>query len=220
MAGLEARMARLRRAKKNVGTVPSVANRPDWYTDSIFAQQSFTGCNPTSITRASDEWITRFKQSATDQNNEGMSTLLQTVAPAQMFIQDYSYFRSAVGSLPDSALRSDDGKRFGCAAVTLFHLTSSGDLHPLAIVLDYRGSMVGSVVVFNKRLSPADPKTSEATDWPWRYAKMCHQVSEWTHHQLVVHLNDCHFVQEAIIVSAQRSFPADHIVHTLLEPHW
>jgi hypothetical protein len=49
---------------------------------------------------------------------------------------------------------------------------------------------------------------------------MCNQVSDWTKHELTVHLNDCHFVEEATIVAAQRSFPADHVVFNLLAPHW
>jgi hypothetical protein len=222
MSGLEARMARLRRANKNVAIEPSVANRPDWYSDSVFAQQAFTGPNPVSITQASLPWIRRFKNAAQSQSNVRMYVLLCDTAPKQFFIQDYSYFRLAVETSSESMLGSEDGKRFGCASVTLFLLTPSGDLHPLSIVLDYKGGMENSIVIFNNRLDPSSTSVldSEARDWPWRYAKMCHQVADWTHHEIRVNLTECHFVPEAIIVATRRSFPEDHIVFRLLEPHW
>jgi len=99
-------------------------------------------------------------------------------------------------------------------------LSTEGDLHPLAIVLDYTVSIEKSVVIFNQRLKSSDPTESEKEDWPWRYAKMCNQVSDWVRHEMAIHLNDCHFIEEATIVAAYRSFPSNHVVYNLLEPHW
>jgi hypothetical protein len=39
-------------------------------------------------------------------------------------------------------------------------------------------------------------------------------------HELTVHLVNTHFVEEAVIVATHRSFPPDHVVYSLLEPHW
>jgi hypothetical protein len=61
---------------------------------------------------------------------------------------------------------------------------------------------------------------SEATDWPWRYAKLCAQVSDWTRHVSTVHLVNAHFIEEAAIVAVQRAFPNNHTVYRLLELHW
>ncbi|KAK0110865.1 hypothetical protein ONS96_002453 [Cadophora gregata f. sp. sojae] len=219
MAGIQARMKQLTRAKKNIGTEPSVANRDDWYTDAVFAQQSFTGSNPTSITLAG-EWVGKFKAVAKEQGRNDVAVLLEYSKAESFFIQDCSYFRDAADAAPDTVLKSDDGKRFGCASVTLLQLREDGNLHPLAIIIDYKVSMEKSVVIFNKRITPQDSKATEEQDWPWRYAKMCSQVSDWTKHEIQVHLNDCHFVEEASIVAAQRSFTADHIVYRILEPHW
>ncbi len=213
-------MRQLTRAKKNIGAEPSIANRDDWYSDAVFAQQSFTGPNPTSITLATRGWLERFLRAAIHQGKYDMVALLKLAKPESMYMQDNSYFRNAANAAPNSTLQSDDMTRFSCASVTLFQLSPEGNLHPLAIVLDYRVSMKNSVCIFNQRLTYLDSTETEATDWPWRYAKMCHQVSDWTRHQLQVHLNDCHFVEEATIVAAQRSFPFDHIVYKLLEPHW
>ncbi|PVH71666.1 Lipoxygenase [Cadophora sp. DSE1049] len=220
MAGIEARMKRLTRANKNIGTEASVGNREDWYTDAVFAQQSFTGSNPTSIASAGAEWVGKFKGVAKTQGRTDIAILLEYARAESFFIQDCSYFREAANAAPAATLQSDDKKRFGCASVTLFQLREDGNLHPLAIIIDFKMSIEDSVVIFNKRLTPVDSTSTEEQDWPWRYAKMCSQVSDWTRHEIQVHLNDCHFVEEATIVAAQRSFTADHIVYRLLEPHW
>jgi len=220
MAQIETRMESLTKQGKNIGSVPSIGNRKDWYTDAVFAQQSFTGSNPTTITNATSEWVKRFMGAANSQGNKGMHTLLSTAPITTVYIEDNSNFRSAVHATPDATLCSEDGKRFGCSAVTLFQLHNDGKLHPLAIVLDYRGSMENSVCIFNRRIYPDDSMDHESSDWPWRYAKLCSQVSDWIRHECGIHLNECHFVQEATIVAAQRSFPTDHVVYNLLAPHW
>jgi hypothetical protein len=86
--------------------------------------------------------------------------------------------------------------------------------------LDYKENITKSITIFNKRLSPTDSTRSEATDWPWRYAKMCAQVSDWHTHELGVHLTHTHLIEEAIIVASHRTIPEDHPVFELLYPHW
>jgi hypothetical protein len=113
-----------------------------------------------------------------------MQALLVNSDPASIYIQDYSYFREAIGAPADAVLTSNNQERFGCAAVTLFHLTKTGVLHPLAIVIDYRINMENSVVIFNRRLRSTDSTAGEANDWAWRFAKLCNQVSDWTRHGL------------------------------------
>jgi hypothetical protein len=215
MAQIESRMRTM-----SIGSVPSIADRTDWFTDAVFAQQAFSGSNPTTIARSSMEWLTRFMTAANGQGNKGMYTLLSNANIESMFIQDCSYFRAACSAQPDQTLCSEDGRRFGCASVTLFHLSPGGALHPLAIVLDWRGNMGNSVCIFNTRLTPDHNGAQEANDWPWRYAKLCSQVADWTRSECGTHLTDCHFVQEAVIVAAQRSFPTDHVVFNILAPHW
>lgn len=151
-----------------------------------------------------------------------MYNLLSTAEADSLYVQDYSYFRAAVGAAPDAPMVSGTGsqKRYACAAVSLFQLSASGKLHPLAVVLDYRKTMETSVVMFNRRLRASDPTTNEATDWPWRYAKMCAQISDWTRHEVEVHLVNTHLVEEAVIVAAHRTLPAEHAVFRLLQPHW
>lgn len=229
MLALEARNATLHAEAstgflhpQNMFTSPNVGLRADWFTDAVFAQQSFTGPNPTTIALASKQWIQTFTQAAA--GNTAVFNLLNTAPAGSFYIQDYSYFRDAVGLKPTDqivASPSDDNvPQFGCASVALFYLPPSGQIHPLAIILDWKGSLAASVTIFNKRIHPTDSTLGEAGDWPWRYAKMCVQVSDWTRHELTIHLTNTHFIEEVTLVAAQRTFPTDHPVYQLLKEHW
>ncbi|KAF8438291.1 lipoxygenase, partial [Terfezia claveryi] len=218
----------------NVGTrttprPPGVPLKLDWYTDFVFAQQYFTGTNPSTIRLATIEWITRFRDAAKGQGKEDMVTLIDQAAEAKsLYVQDYSDFRTMVGAQPTEIFQSnaslpDDTKkwRWAVAPVCLFNLPADdGILHPLAIVIDYIKDMASSVVIFNKRLNSSVTSIDEATDWPWRYAKTCIQVADWHKHELGVHLSLTHLVEEAIIVAAHRSFDDNHPVYRILRPHW
>ncbi|KAM3073897.1 hypothetical protein ACMFMG_008515 [Clarireedia jacksonii] len=203
--------------RRDIGKASNIGTRKDWYSDEVYGQQQFTGVNPTTIRAASDDWIRQFKAAASAQGN---GAAMKVLASGSLFVQDYSYFRKFIGAKPTSPLQSDDGKRWGCAAVSLFQLTSAGKLHPIAIILDYKENITKSVTIFNRRLSPTDSTRSEASDWPWRYAKMCTQVSDWHAHELGAHLTHTHLVEEAIIVASHRTIPEDHPVFELLSPHW
>ncbi|KAB8345817.1 hypothetical protein FH972_022872 [Carpinus fangiana] len=242
MAGLAKRNQELRAQKKDIFKEPNIGDRDDWYTDRIFAQQQFTGTNPVTLEKVSKHLYKEFVDTAEEQKNDGVAKVLAQVDIKDLYVQDYSYFRNAVKVDPHDDLhsikdesflhriadffssdaRNDDAIRYLCAAVCLFHLEASGDLHPLAIVIDYKESMHKSVVLFNKRLSSTDRPAnhSEENDWPWRYAKTCVSASEWTRHEVAVHLTNAHFVEEATIVAAQRSFEQTHPVYSLLQPHW
>ncbi|KAG8677987.1 hypothetical protein FRC09_020220 [Ceratobasidium sp. 395] len=124
-----------------------------------------------------------------------------------------------MGLLNDQELLSGDG-RYGAAPVALFHLGANGHLHPLAIAIDYKGSLAESVVIFNKHLTPSADLVEEAKDWPWRYAKTCVQSADWLRHEVVIHLVNTHLVEEATIVAAHRTLPPHHIVFHLLQKYW
>lgn len=211
---------------KNIGDLP------DWWSDARYAQQQFTGTNPTTICLASSRWVQDFKNVAHAQGRAAAyaESFLTSADPKSLYIQDCSYFREAVHAEPLEPLRAKGSDRYACAAVSLFHLSEMGQLHPIAIVIDYKGSMDNSVVVFNKRLTPIDPYApqternellqKEKDDWPWRYAKTCAQVSDWIRHELAIHLVETHMAEEVIIVAANRCFDITHPVFQLLEPHW
>ncbi|KAK7425890.1 hypothetical protein QQZ08_007604 [Neonectria magnoliae] len=196
---------------------------PDWFTDRRFADQSFTGTNPTTIEKVPKDLLAEFIATAKRNGYEDWAKSLPQTDPNSLFVQDCRYLRAAVGASPNEELRhkeplSDDN--WACAAVTLFQLHDSGKLHPIAIVCDYKTSMQNSVTIFNKRKLPTDPSDKEETDWPWRYAKTCSQVSDWVRHEISVHLTRAHMIEEALIVATHRTIPMKHIVFKLLEPHW
>ncbi|TEB17475.1 Lipoxygenase [Coprinellus micaceus] len=189
--------------EKNVGL------RPDWYTDAVFAQQHFTGVNPTALKRASDDWVKAFAK----------AFQLISTYPSSLYVVDNSDYP------PGHPVQTPNGPvygqpAYGCASITLFSLSDFGRLHPLAICLDYKGSLEKSVTIFNKCLTAYASSDSEAEDWPWRFAKMCSMTSDWTRHELAVHLTETHLVEEAIIIAAQRNLPDSHIVYQLLKEHW
>ncbi|KAI5460561.1 lipoxygenase [Mariannaea sp. PMI_226] len=196
---------------------------PDWYSDRRFADQSFTGTNPTTIEKIPEELLNEFIETAKRCGYDYWARTLPKTEPSSLFVQDCRYFRKAVGAQPDEELFhkehvSDDN--WACAAVTLFQLHPDGKLHPIAIVCDYKTSMKDSVTIFNQRKLPTDPSDKEEGDWAWRYAKTCAQVSDWIRHEVSVHLTRAHLIEEALIVATHRSIPMDHIVFKLLEPHW
>lgn len=221
IAEIEERNRHNRKTGTDVMRGQNIGDLSDWYSDARFAQQYLTGANPTTITLASDEWLAKFINAAEKQNPKAVD-LFRTAGPKSFYIQDYSYFRDAIKASADYEMVAEgsEGKRWSCASVSLFQLHPDGRLHPLAIVIDYKGSMDNSVTIFNKRLHPSDSTDSEKTDWPWRYAKTCTQVSDWTCHELAVHLTDTHMIEEVIIVATNRHMDSQHPVYRLLKPHW
>ncbi|EME46536.1 hypothetical protein DOTSEDRAFT_61160 [Dothistroma septosporum NZE10] len=225
---------RNRTSANDIFDLPNIGDLEDWYSDRRFAQQYFTGPNPTTIERASETWIQRFVQNATDApEDQKMKQRIEEIAGHDrdsLYMQDYSYFRHFAGVgefdeihcdfeetfLEHGEKRTRTSKRYGMASVCLFHLHQDGNLQPLAIVLDWRDSAADSIFVYNKEL----PFSQQREDWPWRYAKTCVQCSDWLRHEVVVHLTNTHLVEEAVIVGAQRSFGDTHPVFQLLYPHW
>lgn len=209
----------------------NIGNLHDWYTDARFAQQHLSGVNPTTIQTAPPEKIEAYAAEAGKQKLEGMKKLLSQ--GKDLLIQDYSYFREAtsvtneqsfMNTIPELKQGKPTGKfalRYACASIVVFQLNEDGRLHPLAITLDYRGSLAKSVTIFNRRLKPGDKgDISEKDDWPWRYAKTCAQTADWARHEIAVHLVDTHMVEEAIIVATNRTIPEEHLLYEILSPHW
>lgn len=207
MADIDKRNATLRAEKKNILSEPNIGDLKihKWYTDEIFAQQQFTGTNPVTIQIASAAWIQAFTEAAASQKlTEHVALLDSASKTSSLYVQDCGYYRSVLGVSADAEFKADntpkDRPRYASSSVTLFHLTDSGKLHPLAVVIDFKGSVENSVTIFNTRKSP-DEQTDQANDWPWRYAKSVAQSSDWLQHELTVHLTNCHLVEEATIVS-------------------
>ena len=212
---IETKNSTLLKEKRDAFDEDNIGSRPDWWSDAVFAQQQFVGANPTTIQKAGPSWVKQFAELS--QSKQEMYRVLSGDAES-FYVQDCSYFRAAIGADEHADMVSADGMRRLPAAVTLFQLNDVGVLHPLAVAIDFKGSLKDSVVIFNERLNTASPESSD--NWPWRYAKTCAQVSDWLRHEVVVHLVNTHLVEEVTIVAAHRAFSIDHPVYRLLQPHW
>lgn len=226
LAELDKRNATLRSKKKNILSEPNVGDlkKHKWFSDECFAQQQFTGTNPVTIKIANETWIKNFTKAATDQNKSQFVDLLNTASKtASLYVQDCSFYREYLKLAPDAVLQATgtakDQPRYAASSVTLFHLTAAGLLHPLAIIVDWKGSMDKSVTIFNTRLTP-EQQMDQEHDWPWRYAKSVAQSSDWLQHEAAIHLTNCHLIEEATIVASKRALPTDHLVYRCLQPHW
>lgn len=211
----------------------NIGNLADWYSDARFAQQHLSGVNPTTIEKARPGKVKAYIDEAGKQGLEGMKKLLSS-ENNDILIQDYSYFREATGVSSDQEFKNTipeidanmkpTGKfafRYACAPIVIFQLHEDGRLHPLAITIDYRGTLDKSVTIFNRRSTPDEKgNTDEKDDWPWRYAKTCAQTADWARHEIAVHLVDTHMIEEAIIVATNRTIPEDHLLYDILSPHW
>ncbi|KAI3585493.1 lipoxygenase [Fusarium oxysporum f. sp. albedinis] len=206
----------------------NMGEHADWYSDAKFAQQHFSGVNPSTIETAPAEKIKAYIAEAEKQGLDAVKKLLEE--GKDLLIQDYSYFREATGVKDDeefcNTIKNPDpagqpSYRYAAASVIIFQLHEDGRLHPLAITLDYKGSLDNSVTIFNQRLNPDDEgKIAEKDDWPWRYAKTVAQTADWARHEVATHLVDTHMIEEAIIVATNRTIPERHILYEILSPHW
>jgi hypothetical protein len=175
---------------------------PFRYTDAVFSQQQLIGTNPVTLESASKDWMDGFTAVASKQANQLAVDILTGRASDSdpndsFYVQDYSWFRQATGLGPSDLMQSDDGLRKSSAPVALFRLTAKGGkLHPLAICIDFKGSLASSVVLFNNRLRVTDDRPDESSDWPWRYAKTVVQCGDWHRHEIGVHLTESHFIEE------------------------
>jgi hypothetical protein len=72
----------------------------------VFAQQHFTGTNPTTIGIASGAWIQRFMQETEEHCVPEVARLLREDAQS-FYVQDNSYFRASMRLNADVELKSD-----------------------------------------------------------------------------------------------------------------
>ena len=167
------RKMRAKWALKDIYSLPNMGDLEDWFADARFAQQHFTGTNPTTIERASEQWILHFTGASQDPADKRAQKVIMDLgygSPDSLYVQDYSYFREAA-EMDKSAIikcefeetyeeggqiKTRKSHRYGCASVCLFYLNDSGVLQPLSIVIDWRGSADKSVTIYNRELIKRD----------------------------------------------------------------
>ena len=173
LADVENYNRQMRAKSRDIFNLPNVGDLEDWYSDARFAQQHFTGTNPTTIERASERWIEHFAEASKDPADKKAQAIIMGLAYSSqesLYVQDYSYFRKAAEMDESAVIRCEfdetykdiNGKiksrkayRYGCASVCLFYLNDAGVLQPLAIVIDWRGAEK-CVTIYNRELVKRD----------------------------------------------------------------
>ncbi|GJZ53767.1 linoleate 13S-lipoxygenase 3-1, chloroplastic-like protein [Tanacetum coccineum] len=193
-------------------------DRFSWLRDDEFARQALAGVNPVSIEKLKvfppvsqlDPEIYGPQESALKEEHilgylNGMS-VQQAIEENKLFIIDYHDiylpFLDRINAL-------DERKAY--ATRTIFFLTPSGTLKPIAIELSLPRALPGSQP---KRV--LTPPVDATSNWTWQLAKAHVCSNDAGVHQLSHH---CHAAMEPFILSAHRQLSAMHPIFKLLDPH-
>ncbi|XVE88618.1 hypothetical protein DITRI_Ditri19aG0084000 [Diplodiscus trichospermus] len=192
-----------------------------WLRDDEFGRQALAGVNPVNIERLTvfppvsklDPEIYGPQQSALKEEHiagqlNGM-TVQQALEENKLFMVDYHDiylpFLDRINSL--------DGRK-SYATRTIFFLTPSGTLKPIAIELSLPHTAQGSR---SKRV--VTPPVDATTNWIWQLAKAHVCSNDAGVHQLVNHWLRTHASMEPFILAAHRQLSAMHPIFKLLDPH-
>ncbi|XP_023734299.1 lipoxygenase 1, chloroplastic [Lactuca sativa] len=192
-----------------------------WLRDYEFGRQALAGVNPVNIEKLKvfppvsqlDPEIYGQQESALKEEHisgylNGMS-VQQAMEENKLFIIDYhdTYlpFLDHINSL--------DGRK-AYATRTIFYLTQSGTLKPVAIELSLPRALPGSR---SKRV--VTPPVDATSNWTWQLAKAHVCSNDAGVHQLANHWLRTHAAMEPFILSAHRQLSAMHPIFKLLDPH-
>ncbi|CAI9766062.1 unnamed protein product [Fraxinus pennsylvanica] len=192
-----------------------------WLRDDEFGRQAIAGINPVGVERLHnfppvsklDPEIYGRQESALKEehivgNLNGM-TVQEALEANKLFIIDYHDiylpFLDGINAL--------DGRK-AYATRTIFFLTDSGTLKPIAIELSLPQTAPSSR---SKRV--VTPPVDATTDWMWKLAKAHVSANDAGVHQLVNHWLRTHATMEPFILAAHRQLSAMHPIFKLLDPH-
>jgi arachidonate 15-lipoxygenase len=179
-----------------------------YQTDRSFAEQRLSGANPMVMRwlKPTDDRAQLLHQLA--QSNTKIAALLNVAAEldkGNLYIADYTGLADGyTGPRQVKGGRFDDRQKYlpKCRG---FFWWNGQELMPLAIQLadgDHR--------LYTKY----DP------DLDWLYAKICLQVADGNHHELVAHLGQVHMVMEPFAMATNRQLAQNHPLSLLLRPHF
>ncbi|CAK9146782.1 unnamed protein product [Ilex paraguariensis] len=193
-----------------------------WFRDVEFGRQTLAGLNPYSI-QLVKKWPLKSELDPTvygppesaittelvEQEIKGFMTVDEAVEKKRLFILDYhDLLLPYVNKVREIKGTTLYGSR------TLFFLTPSGTLRPLAIELT-RPPLDGKPQ-WKKVYRPS----WSATDaWLWRLAKVHVLAHDSGYHQLVSHWLRTHCCTEPYIIATNRQLSTMHPIFRLLHPH-
>ncbi|KAL0354467.1 UNVERIFIED_CONTAM: Linoleate 13S-lipoxygenase 3-1, chloroplastic [Sesamum radiatum] len=203
--------------------VPKIVSKDKfaWLRDDEFARQAIAGVNPVNIERLQvyppasklDPEIYGPQESALKEEHisaqlNGM-TVQQALDSSRLYIIDYHDIY-----LPFlDRMNALDGRK-SYATRTIFFLTDSGTLKPIAIELSLPPT---SPNTRSKRV--LTPPVDATTYWMWQLAKAHVCSNDAGVHQLVNHWLRTHATMEPFILAAHRQMSAMHPIFKLLDPH-
>ncbi|PSR86859.1 Linoleate 13S-lipoxygenase [Actinidia chinensis var. chinensis] len=194
-----------------------------WFRDEEFSRQTLAGINPYSI-QLVKEWPLKSQldpkiygppesaitEELVETEIKGFMTVEEAVKQKKLFVLDYHDllmpYVSKVREIKGTTLY---GSR------TLFFLTPTGTLRPLAIELT-RPPMDGKPQ-WNQVFTPCWDATGM---WLWRLAKTHVLAHDSGYHQLVSHWLRTHCATEPYIIASHRQLSAMHPIFRLLHPHF
>jgi arachidonate 15-lipoxygenase len=169
----------------------------DYKKDSAFAEQRLSGVNPVVIQRVEAE------------RPEVLKHLLESLSTPEMsnnlYFADYHTKLPVVrgGTYKDE--KGNEKQKYLPRPIALFRL-ENGQLSPVAIQLEaHREESI---------FTPSDDPTD------WLIAKLCVQIADANHHEMITHLCRTHLVVEAIAVVTARELADKHPLNVLLQPHF
>lgn len=197
-------------------------DRFSWFRDEEFARQTLAGVNPCCIELVT-EWPLKSKldpevygpaESAittelVEEEIGGFTTVKKALEEKKLFILDYhDLLLPYVNKVREIKGTTMYGSR------TLFFLTPSGTLRPLAIELT-RPPIDGKPQ-WKEVFQPCWDATGV---WLWRLAKAHVLAHDSGIHQLVSHWLRTHCCTEPYIIATNRQLSAMHPIYKLLHPH-
>ncbi|KAJ7961638.1 Lipoxygenase [Quillaja saponaria] len=205
--------------------VPRTMERDNffWFRDEEFARQTLAGVNPCCLQLVT-EWPLKSKldpeiygpaesaisKELIEKEIKGYCTLDQAIQQKKLFLLDYHDlllpYVEKVRELKGTTLY---GSR------TLFFLTDSGSLRPLAIELT-RPPMDGKEQ-WREVFAPTWYSTGI---WLWRLAKAHVLAHDSGYHQLITHWLRTHCATEPYVIATNRQLSVLHPIYKLLDPHF
>ncbi|XP_040991053.1 linoleate 13S-lipoxygenase 2-1, chloroplastic-like isoform X3 [Juglans microcarpa x Juglans regia] len=194
-----------------------------WFRDEEFARQTLAGLNPCSI-RLVTEWPLKSKldpkiygpqESAItteliEREIKGFCSVKEAINQKKLYILDYhDLFLPYVSKVRELKGTTLYGSR------TIFFLTPTGTLRPLAIELT-RPPMDGKPQ-WREVFTPCWDATGV---WMWRLAKAHVLAHDSGYHQLVSHWLRTHCCTEPYIIATNRQLSVMHPIYRLLHPHF
>lgn len=182
--------------------LPAVAN--EFTSDEVFVRMRVAGPNPMVIEAISA--VPAKLPVSEAQYTAAMGagdTLAAAASEGRLFVCDYAL----LASMP--AAKGTDGlPKYGFAPIALFALPKGGrSLKPVAIQCA-------------QKPGPGAPIFTPADGWSWQAAKVCVQVADFNHHELISHLGRTHLFMEPFVVATRRELAPNHPLSVLLTPHF